>query len=67
MKSRYIFSGFSSVVYGANTMAGVIDLISKKPTKEFEGDINFEFNLDNHTKYFKISRIWKRVFCKFKM
>ncbi len=42
-----ISKGFSSVTYGANTMAGVINLISKKPTKEFEGDVSLGFNLDN--------------------
>ncbi|RXJ69715.1 TonB-dependent receptor [Halarcobacter ebronensis] len=42
-----ISKGFSSVRYGANTMAGVINLISKKPTKEFEGDISFGSNFDD--------------------
>lgn len=31
-----ISQGSSSVLYGANTMGGAINLISKKPTKEFE-------------------------------
>lgn len=42
-----ISKGFSSALYGANTMAGVINLISKKPTKEFEGDIRIGATFDN--------------------
>lgn len=42
-----ISKGFSSVKYGANTMAGVINLVSKKPTKEFEGDISLGTTFDN--------------------
>ncbi|QDF29741.1 TonB-dependent receptor plug domain-containing protein [Halarcobacter anaerophilus] len=42
-----ISKGFSSVRYGANTMAGVVNLISKKPTKEFEGNISLGSNFDD--------------------
>ncbi|WP_419769272.1 MAG: TonB-dependent receptor plug domain-containing protein [Candidatus Marinarcus sp.] len=42
-----ISKGYSSVKYGANTMAGVVNLISKKPTKEFEGDISLGTSFDN--------------------
>lgn len=42
-----ISKGFSSVRYGANTLGGVINLISKKPTKEFEGDISIGSNFDD--------------------
>ncbi|MGB4811266.1 MAG: TonB-dependent receptor [Methylophilaceae bacterium] len=31
--------GFSSVLYGPNTLGGAINLISRKPVKELEGDI----------------------------
>ncbi|MBN2721584.1 MAG: TonB-dependent receptor [Campylobacterales bacterium] len=34
-----VAKGFSSVVYGANTMGGVVNIISKKPTKALEGNI----------------------------
>ncbi len=34
-----VAKGFSSVAYGANTMGGVINIISKKPTKALEGNI----------------------------
>jgi len=42
-----ISKGFSSVRYGANTMAGVVNLISKKPTKAFEGEISIGSNFDD--------------------
>lgn len=42
-----ISKGYSSVAYGANTMGGVINIISKKPTKELEGNIRGEIVLDS--------------------
>jgi len=42
-----ISKGYSSVAYGANTMGGVINIISKKPTKELEGNIKGEIILDS--------------------
>ena len=39
-----ISKGASSVLYGANTMGGAINLISKKPTKPFEGSIGYGFS-----------------------
>jgi iron complex outermembrane receptor protein len=34
-----VSKGLSSVLYGTNTMGGVINLVSRKPEKTFEGDI----------------------------
>ena len=34
-----VSKGISSVLYGTNTMGGVINLVSRKPEKTFEGDI----------------------------
>lgn len=45
-----ISKGYSSVAYGANTMGGVINIISKKPTKELEGNIRGEIVLDSDAK-----------------
>ncbi len=33
-----VSKGYSSVLYGANTMGGVVNIISKKPTKALEGE-----------------------------
>ncbi|AUI65994.1 MULTISPECIES: TonB-dependent siderophore receptor [Glaesserella] len=42
--SRVVVSkGASSVLYGANTMGGAINLISQKPTKALEGEIGYGF------------------------
>lgn len=38
-----VAKGFSSVVYGANTLGGAINLISRRPVKAFEGDISAGF------------------------
>ena len=34
-----VSKGFTSVLLGPNTFAGAINMVSKKPTKEFEGEI----------------------------
>ena len=39
--------GYSSVIYGANTMGGVINIVSKKPSKELEGNIKAGMVLDS--------------------
>jgi len=40
--SRIVISkGASSVLYGPNTMGGAINLITKKPSKELEGEIGY--------------------------
>jgi len=38
-----VAKGFSSVVYGPNTLGGAINLISRKPVKAFEGDASVGF------------------------
>lgn len=42
-----ISKGYSSIAYGANTMGGVINIISKKPTKALEGEIKTGIVLDS--------------------
>lgn len=41
-----VSKGFSSVLYGPNTMGGAINLISKRPTKQFEGCAGFGVGSD---------------------
>jgi iron complex outermembrane recepter protein len=48
-----ISKGYSSIAYGANTMGGVINIISKKPSKELEGNIRAEMILDSDAKLAK--------------
>lgn len=50
LSSIQVAKGFSSVMYGSNTMAGVINMVSKKPTQEFEGSISSEITADNNFK-----------------
>lgn len=33
-----VTKGFSSIAYGPNALAGAINLVSRKPTRQFEGD-----------------------------
>ncbi len=35
-----VAKGFSSVSYGPNALGGAINLVSRKPVKEFEGDVS---------------------------
>ena len=51
LSSIDVAKGFSSTLYGPNTGAGVINLISKKPEKEFEGSFSSQVNLDNDADY----------------
>lgn len=42
-----VAKGFSSAAYGSNTMGGVINIISKKPTKVLEGELKAGMVLDS--------------------
>ena len=42
-----VSKGYSSVMYGGNTMGGVINIVSRKPTKELEGNIKGGIVLDS--------------------
>lgn len=42
-----VAKGYSSVAYGANTMGGVVNIISKKPTKALEGEVKAGMVLDS--------------------
>ena len=46
-----VSKGFSSVLYGANTLGGAINLVSRKPTKEFEGSARVGFKTDKDFRY----------------
>jgi iron complex outermembrane receptor protein len=49
-----VAKGFSSVLFGPNTLGGAINLVSRRPTKLFEGDIttgmyfNRDFNYNGY-------------------
>lgn len=45
-----ISKGYSSVLYGPNTMGGAINLITKKPTKELEGSVGYGFETGKNAK-----------------
>lgn len=38
-----VAKGFTSVAYGPNTMVGAINLVTRKPTRKFEGDATIGF------------------------
>ena len=38
-----VSKGFTSVLYGPNTMGGAINMVSRRPSKEFEGEIGTGF------------------------
>lgn len=42
-----VAKGFTSVLYGANTMGGAINLVSRRPDSEFEGNISAGFSADS--------------------
>ncbi|ABB44826.1 TonB-dependent receptor [Sulfurimonas denitrificans DSM 1251] len=45
-----VSKGYSSVVYGGANMGGVVNIVSKKPTKEFEGSVKGKIVLDSDGK-----------------
>lgn len=42
-----VSKGYSSTAYGANTMGGVVNVVTRKPTKEFEGFIRNQTVFDS--------------------
>ncbi len=48
-----VSKGYSSIVYGGNTMGGVVNIVSRKPTKEFEGNAKAKIVLDSDAKMAK--------------
>lgn len=42
-----VAKGFTSVLYGANTMGGAINLVSRRPSRKLEGDITTGIRLDS--------------------
>ncbi len=46
-----VSKGFSSTLYGANTLGGAINLISRRPTKKLEGEagVGFTFTSDGES------------------
>ena len=46
-----VLKGPQSILYGKNSYAGVINIISKEPSNEFGGSIGVELGSDNKRKY----------------
>ncbi|MEQ1600709.1 MAG: TonB-dependent receptor [Methylophilaceae bacterium] len=46
-----VSKSFSSVLYGPNALGGAINLISRKPTKQLEGDVTLGLYLNNQFGY----------------
>ena len=42
-----VYKGFSSTAYGANTMGGVVNIVTKKPTRPLEGTVFAQDNIDS--------------------
>lgn len=53
LSSIDVSKGYSSLAYGSNAMAGVINMVSKKPTKELEGEINGKIIFDSDGEFAK--------------
>jgi iron complex outermembrane receptor protein len=43
-----VSKGFSSSLYGSNTLGGAINLVSRRPVKAFEGEVGGGVNFTNH-------------------
>ena len=46
-----VAKGISSVLNGPNTLGGVVNLVTKRPTKEIEGNLTIRAKFDNDGKY----------------
>lgn len=42
-----VAKGAASLLYGPNTLGGAVNLVTRKPTKEFEGDVRFGYATGN--------------------
>ncbi|UFS62585.1 TonB-dependent receptor [Sulfurimonas sp. HSL-3221] len=42
-----VYKGFSSTAFGANTMGGVVNIVSKKPSRPFEGTVFAQGSIDS--------------------
>lgn len=49
-----VSKGFSSVLYGPNTMGGAINMVSRKPQKEFEASVGLGAGSNNWNTYFNL-------------
>lgn len=49
-----VSKGFSSVLYGPNTMGGAINLVTKRPTKKFEGSAGLGAGSDTWNSYLNL-------------
>jgi iron complex outermembrane recepter protein len=47
-----ISKGFTSVLYGPNTMGGAINMVSRKPERALEGDVSAGYGLNNEVRSF---------------
>lgn len=53
IESIDVSKGYSSLEYGANTMGGVVNIVSKKPTKPLEGSFKNQTVFDSDGKFAK--------------
>lgn len=47
-----VSKGFTSVLYGPNTMGGAINMVSRKPERALEGDLSAGYGLNNEIRSF---------------